>query len=148
MGSIVPGFEGLSGPAEAMFNQLVYDAKILRSLEGRDPSTLPFVEVWVNQQIEPEAEIPSMIMPEDAKKPTVIDFVGSLVIDFEDKEITAENNGGSLSPEEYILALYMHNKALPKAIIDEVAKHISETGLHDEFAHAEFLNALDGGANG
>ena len=107
MSTIVPGFEGLTGQAEAMLNQLLYDAAVLRGLEGKDPSTLPYVAVWLNQQVGTEVVVPSIITPEDAQKPTVVDFVGSLVIDYEDKEIMAENRNETLSPEEYILGLYV-----------------------------------------
>ena len=145
MSSIISGFEGLSGPAELMLNQLVYDAAVLRHLEDRDLSRLSSVALWLNQQAAGEVEIPAILSPEDTKTPKVLDFIDGLVVDYEDKSITVENGGGMLLPEEYILGLYMHDNAMPKEVIDEVASHISETGFFDEIAHAELVNALTGG---
>lgn len=154
MTSIVPGFEGLTGEAEALFNRVVYSGHLLRCLgeTGLGARNLAYIGVWLNEQV--GDTVPERLTAAQMTDPSIQHFVESLLADYEEKDIVACNKSDDpeqaefLDPIEYVLALSMFDKNVSPEAVDEVGRYIAHSGLLDEFAHTEFVFSLSqGGQN-
>mgnify|MGYP000429717478 CR=1 FL=1 len=154
MSSIVPGFEGLTGEAEALFNRVVYSGQLLRHLgdAGLGASNLPYIGAWLNEQV--GDAMPDRLTAAQMIDPSTRHFVQTLLEDHEEKDIIACNNSENsgrvefLDPIEYVLALSIFDRSVSPDTVAEVGRYISQSGLLDEIAHAEFVQSLtQGGQN-